>query len=317
MSYYYNLTIFHIKRWIQPLLLIALFSYLPLQAQTTPTQTLRVVSYNIRHGLGLDNKIDFARLGTVIKSVMPDVVAVQEVDSSTTRANYTYGLGLIAKQIGYVDTYGPCIPYQTGKYGVGILSKKAPIRTRQVPLPGASEARTLLITEFDNYVFACTHLSLDEQERNKSATIIANTAAEYNKPFIVAGDWNAEPTSAFLTAMKEKFQILTDTSKPTFPANKPTDCIDYIAIYKDTPLEGGEMSATTDLTYVLNEPTASDHRPVMAKVTFTIPQPDWVTPFFMDAATTNGPRYDLQGRRINSTSGNGIFIQNGKKYIKR
>ena len=157
MSYYYNLTIFHIKRWIQPLLLIALFSYLPLQAQTTPTQTLRVVSYNIRHGLGLDNKIDFARLGTVIKSVMPDVVAVQEVDSSTTRANYTYGLGLIAKQIGYVDTYGPCIPYQTGKYGVGILSKKAPIRTRQVPLPGASEARTLLITEFDNYVFDCTH----------------------------------------------------------------------------------------------------------------------------------------------------------------
>ena len=248
---------------------------------------------------------------------MPDVVAVQEVDSSTTRANYTYGLGLIAKQIGYVDTYGPCIPYQTGKYGVGILSKKAPIRTRQVPLPGTSEARTLLITEFDNYVFACTHLSLDEQERNKSATIIANTAAEYNKPFIVAGDWNAEPTSAFLTAMKEKFQILTDSSKPTFPANKPTDCIDYIAIYKDTPLEGGEMSATTDLTYVLNEPTASDHRPVMAKVTFTIPQPDWVTPFFMDAATTNGPRYDLQGRRISSTPGNGIFIQNGKKYIKR
>ena len=302
MSYYYNLTIFHIKRWIQPLLLIALFSYLPLQAQTTPTQTLRVVSYNIRHGLGLDNKIDFARLGTVIKSVMPDVVAVQEVDSSTTRANYTYGLGLIAKQIGYVDTYGPCIPYQTGKYGVGILSKKAPIRTRQVPLPGASEARTLLITEFDNYVFACTHLSLEESERIASIDIIEKMAQSFDKPFLIAGDWNDYPKSAFMKAMRERFQILTNEKENTFPADKPKDCIDYIAIYKkpsqrNLPNRVSDKSysayinetAVVNMNAVINEPVASDHRPVMVDITLPTPAAQLMTtkPYLQLATPTS------------------------------
>ena len=302
MSYYYNLTIFHMKRWIQPLLLIALFSYLPSQAQTTSTQTLRVVSYNIRHGLGLDNKIDFARLGTVIKSVMPDVVAVQEVDSSTTRANYTYGLGLIAKQIGYVDTYGPCIPYQTGKYGVGILSKKAPIRPRQVPLPGASEARTLLITEFDNYVFACTHLSLEESERIASIDIIEKMAQSFDKPFLIAGDWNDYPKSAFMKAMRERFQILTNEKENTFPADKPGHCIDYIAIYKkpsrrNLPNRVSDKSysayinetAVVNMNAVINEPVASDHRPVMVDITLPTPAAQLMTtkPYLQLATPTS------------------------------
>lgn len=47
--------------------------------------TLRLMSYNIRHGAGLDGRSDFERIAEVIKREHPDVVALQEVDSVTRR----------------------------------------------------------------------------------------------------------------------------------------------------------------------------------------------------------------------------------------
>ena len=46
---------------------------------------LRVLTYNIHHGEGVDGKIDLERIAAVIKSVEPHIVAVQEVDQGTAR----------------------------------------------------------------------------------------------------------------------------------------------------------------------------------------------------------------------------------------
>ena len=48
--------------------------------------TLRIMSYNIRSGRGMDNVADFRRTAEVINKVCPDVVAVQEIDSVTGRS---------------------------------------------------------------------------------------------------------------------------------------------------------------------------------------------------------------------------------------
>ena len=48
--------------------------------------TLRIMSYNIRNGRGLDNVADFWRTAEVINKICPDVVAVQEIDSVTGRS---------------------------------------------------------------------------------------------------------------------------------------------------------------------------------------------------------------------------------------
>src|SRR6202165_2432600 len=53
--------------------------------QALPT-TLRVLTYNIHHGEGTDGRFDVPRLAEVIKSVRPDLVALQEVDEGTERA---------------------------------------------------------------------------------------------------------------------------------------------------------------------------------------------------------------------------------------
>lgn len=272
-------------------LLLTLLSVTAAVSQTTATTTalplrLRVASYNIHHGEGLDRKTDFARLAATLDGLNADVIAVQEVDSMTSRTAQTYALGTMARLMAYHDIYGPAIDFQGGKYGVGILSRRRPLRVTQHELPGSRERRTLLVAEYADFVFACTHLSLDEEERMRSLPIIISTAESYDKPFIVAGDWNARPQSAFIKALTERFQVCTDTATPTFPADKPTACLDYIAVYKrqgDARRSGkadsqwapyrpyvGEAAVVCSST-VVQETAASDHRPVAAELILPTP----------------------------------------------
>ena len=53
------------------------------QSGDAERNTLRIMSYNIRNGRGMDEVTDLGRIAEAIRKVAPDVVAVQEVDSVT------------------------------------------------------------------------------------------------------------------------------------------------------------------------------------------------------------------------------------------
>ena len=223
--------------------------------------TLKVMTYNIRNGNGMDEVCSYERIADVILKQNPDVVAIQELDSMTKRSNQTYVLGEVAKLTRMKDLYGPAINYNGGKYGVGILSKKHPLKVSQHPLPGRDEKRTILIAEFEDYIFSCTHLALTEDDRNLSLAIIDSIAASQNKPFIIAGDMNAEPGSDFVKGLQKNYHIFNNLKQPTWPASEPKEMIDYIAVWKDR----SEGYANVH-TWVVDEPLASDHRPIMSKI---------------------------------------------------
>ena len=223
--------------------------------------TLKVMTYNIRNGNGMDEVCSYERIADVILKQNPDVVAIQELDSMTKRSNQTYVLGEVAKLTRMKDLYGPAINYNGGKYGVGILSKKHPLKVSQHPLPGRDEKRTILIAEFEDYIFSCTHLALTEDDRNLSLAIIDSIAASQNKPFIIAGDMNAEPGSDFVKGLQKNYHIFNNLKQPTWPASEPKEMIDYIAVWKDR--SEGYVNVHT---WVVDEPLASDHRPIMSKI---------------------------------------------------
>ena len=52
--------------------------------------TLKVMTYNIRNGNGMDKVCSYERIADVILKQDPDVVAIQELDSMTMRSNQTY-----------------------------------------------------------------------------------------------------------------------------------------------------------------------------------------------------------------------------------
>ena len=237
---------------------IFLFVCMLAMALTAHSQDyLKLMSYNIRNTKGMDNVRNVQRIANVINNEAPDVVAVQELDSMTTRSNQTYVLAEVAERTQMHANYAPAISFQGGKYGIGILSKEQPLSIRTFPLPGREEKRMLMIAEFKNYFFACTHLSLTEEDRLASLDIIKNNASTSNKPFFLAGDLNDTPDSKFIKSLQQDFQILTNTKKPTYPAPEPKETIDYIAAWKENTDNFANLS-----TQVVEEPLASDHRPI-------------------------------------------------------
>jgi len=226
---------------------------------------LRLMSYNIRNTKGMDGIHNIQRIANVIINEAPDVVAVQELDSMTTRSGQKYVLGELADRTQMHAIYAPAIDFQGGKYGIGILSRQKPMGIKIYPLPGREESRMLMVAEFKDYYFACTHLSLTEEDRLASLDIIKSSTKKSHKPYFLAGDLNDQPESKFIQALQQDFQILTNTKHATFPAPKPTETIDYIAAWKHNTNDFANLSAR-----VLEEPIASDHRPLSVQLRMAI-----------------------------------------------
>lgn len=223
-------------------------------------QRLRLMTYNIKHGAGMDDSINYTRTANVFITYRPDIVAVQEVDSCTTRCRAAYVLAQLSKRTGLFATFAPAIPYQGGKYGIGILSKEKPQWVARYPLPGREEGRALLVVEMKGFVYACTHLSLTEEDQIASVALIEKYLTPFlgKKKVFLAGDMNAEPSSELIRRLQEKFEVLTNVNDPTFPANAPHQTIDYILQLKDD-----HFARERFIPEVIPESMASDHRPVM------------------------------------------------------
>ncbi len=151
------------------------------QQKAKHADTLRVMSYNIHHGAGMDGQTDITRLARIILSHQSDVVAIQEVDSVNQRSGGRYNLGDLAAETLYYPTFAPSISFGGGKYGLGILSREKPVAVRHIPLPGSEEKRIMLVAEFQRYVMACVHLSLTESDRMASAAMIRAEAARQTR----------------------------------------------------------------------------------------------------------------------------------------
>ena len=223
--------------------------------------TLKLMSYNIKNANGMDNVCNFQRIANVINNTSPDVVAIQEVDSMTNRSGQKYVLGEIAERTQMHGYFAPAIDYDGGKYGIGLLTKQVPLRLQTLPLPGREEARTLILAEFADYIYCCTHMSLTEEDRMKSLELVKAFTSSSTKPLFLAGDMNAEPESGFIKKLQKDFQILSNPKQHTFPAPDPKETIDYIATLKQNAKGFAVISAK-----VINEPMASDHRPILVEL---------------------------------------------------
>lgn len=243
---------------MKKLIYFLLFLLLPWGAAAQ--DTLRLMTYNVKNCVGMDGRRSYWRVAGAIARVVPDVVAVQELDSVTQRSKGDFVLGELADITKMHATFAPAIDFDGGKYGVGILSREEPRSVQVVPLPGREEERVLLVAEFDRYVFCCTHLSLTAEDRMASLPFIVEAVRGWDKPVFLAGDWNAAPSSPFVEALGHDFVLLSDTAQATYPSPAPVETLDYVAAFR--PAKGVRVVAAS----VPEERAASDHRPVVVSI---------------------------------------------------
>ena len=182
-------------------------------ACTQRQERLKLMSYNIRNGIGIDNIQDIGRIARVILREAPDLVALQELDSATLRVDGRYIPGELGRMTGMHATFGRAIGFAGGSYGIGLLSRTEPLAVRSIPLPGREEARVLLMAEFPDYTVCITHLSLTPEDRLASLPIIREATDTCRKPVLLAGDFNTGNAAAVLAGLGGGFRILSDTTR--------------------------------------------------------------------------------------------------------
>ena len=239
-------------------------------------KTIKMMSFNIRMGCGLSDPFQLAegslgylpQCAEVIKAAAPDWVAIQEIDRNTDRAGHVDQTAELARLCGLKGTFVSKITKPGGEYGLALLSKEEPISVSKVLMAGSSHTRAVLIAEFADYVVACTHFPLSAETRLNAARVVKETFANYTKPVFLAGDLNASPSEASIISLAERFTILTDTNRPTFRADNPTSCIDYIMVDN-----GHAARVTVKDRQVIAAPEATDHcaLTVTAEVDFSSP----------------------------------------------
>ncbi|MBD3674165.1 MAG: endonuclease/exonuclease/phosphatase family protein [Planctomycetaceae bacterium] len=233
--------------------------------------SLRVLSYNIHHGEGVDGQLDLERIAQVMLSVKPDLIAVQEVDQKTNRTKHVDQAKKLAELTKMHVVFGPNIEFGGGKYGNTILSRY-PIVTsenRKLPNHDRGEQRGILITEIqipgrdETVTFISTHFDHrpDDTERRASAEVLNVLAVQRPaQPIILAGDLNDVIGSETLSILDRSWSRTNRERMPTVPVKTPTRQIDFIL---SRPAERWSASGQK----VLDESVASDHRAFFSVLT--------------------------------------------------
>lgn len=221
--------------------------------------TLTVMSYNVHNCKSMSGQFDIESIARVINKQNPDIVAVQELDSMTTR-HPKFVLAEIARLTNLTPTYLPTINYSGGKYGIGLLTRNKPQAITKIHLADSSEPRGIIVAEFSGYTMMATHLGLGENDRLAQIDTIQRLTPNCIKPVLLAGDLNFTPESEAFVKLAKDFKPLNDITEKTFPADNPKVAIDYIMISRCCEVEVLHRE-------VVNEPNASDHRPVVVKIT--------------------------------------------------
>ena len=231
----------------------------------TKTETLTVLTYNIHHGEGTDGKLDLERIARIIRSVDPDLVALQEVDEKTERTGGISQAAELGRLTGLHHAFGKAMDYRGGGYGQAILSRW-PIRdavAHQLPQRPGREPRIVFLANIQSAQgelnFATAHLDHQledirlEQARQMHLIMMALKA-----PVVLCGDFNAGPESETMRfLLKHWLDTAGGDAANTIPAGNPRKRIDYILA---APQDRWKVEGSR----VLDEPVASDHRPVLS-----------------------------------------------------
>lgn len=221
--------------------------------------SFRLATYNTHRCSATNNVVNYDNTATVIKLIDADVIALQELDKNTNRYDQDQ-LQELADRTGLYPVFLPTVTYTKGQYGIGLLCKERPLNVYTRELPG-KEIRGMILAEFENFIFICTHLCVSSADNRSWSYEIINqyikdNLAYYKKPIYLAGDLNA---TSLPTQCTSHWQAISCTT-PTFYSTSRR--IDYILQYKDNGASYKVLRSMVPSYGQIRLTDVSDHLPV-------------------------------------------------------
>jgi len=223
---------------------------------------LRLVTYNIRMGFGLDGTFDPDAAARAIAAERPDVVTLSEVDRAWLLNGGHDDLTVLARRLSMRWYFAPAAD---SVWGDAILTRVKPSAVHSVRLPaagaptGAQALGVVLPVAGQNWTVIATHLQPppDGPPDAQARAVVAFARSFGSGPTLVAGDLNIEPDSPTMAVFN--MGGLLDGFAPyrpvrTFPADRPVQQIDHVLVLGGLRVAAVHVGTTT----------ASDHAPVAA-----------------------------------------------------
>lgn len=198
-------------------------------------KAIRVVTFNIRHGLGTDGKVGLDRTAAVLSGAGGDLMGLQEVDKYTPRSRFRHQPGRLGSILQMHWAFGANVSWLPGmQYGNAVLSRRPLLNWQNHKLPGSDEQRGLLEAQTEmegaSLSFFCTHLGLSDEDRLAQARKTVEIITQSGRPGILACDLNAIPGSPEYRVLSGVLRDATEAAGGvnTYPSGSPTRQLDFI-----------------------------------------------------------------------------------------
>jgi endonuclease/exonuclease/phosphatase family metal-dependent hydrolase len=222
---------------------------------------LRVMTYNIRAGVGMDGRKSLRRVANTIRGVQPDIVCLQELHSLRPWFGFNdqfvqmqHFLGMNMEQMHTATS--------VFTQGIAIASRFPIHNVSRIKLPSHKEQRGCLRVELcapQGPVTAfCTHLGLSFEERSAQILCLGRAINLIDSPAIVCGDFNEDPGVGNIDRLLKEANLVDAgaNASNTYPSNNPTHRIDYVLHTREWKV----VSST------VVESQASDHLPFVVEL---------------------------------------------------
>ena len=238
-------------------------------------EEIKVLSFNVRHGVNFDGEPAMAQQAKVINSAEAALIGLQEIDENCRRSGMVDQTAKFAELAKAEGRFGSFMDFDGGRYGLAVLSKLTIKRTDVVKLPTGREPRVALVLEVETLaatrlLFANVHFDwTTEKLRVPQAKALLAHLKDRDLPTIVLGDYNAKPGSPTLQMFEEAgFEFIPKVKEKrfTFNAREPSIEIDHVAIRGGgrSPSVGGAISRSASCPATgpttRSRPTASPYR---------------------------------------------------------
>jgi endonuclease/exonuclease/phosphatase family metal-dependent hydrolase len=244
--------------------------------------TVRLLTYNIHHGRGLDRRYDLERIARVIEDEQPDIVALQEVERHRRRTRADDQPVWLAKRLGMSHVFARVVDHRYEEkhpdayYGIAILSRFPIVSHHHFNLTyragieprGCLHAAVEVRGGAPLHVF-CVHLGLRLRERDyQVARLLSDDIVGHERfgqgPRVLLGDFNnwwPVASARLITKYFHDACVVTGRKRlRTYGSYFNLLCLDYVFTSADLRVLSCE-AVSTRLARI-----ASDHRPVSCTI---------------------------------------------------
>lgn len=163
---------------------------------TTPSNRVRVMTWNIHGALGRNPRFDLDRVIALVRRHEPDIVALQEVDSRRAReAHVGDPFDVLQEALGSHGIGAKTVVTTDGEYGQALFSRWPLLNTEihDLSYPEREPRRAICVdvaTPGGLLRVIATHLGLSLHERRSQAIALLKMLGRLDRPTVALGDFN-------------------------------------------------------------------------------------------------------------------------------